>query len=121
VIDLTQDVVGKMQAIDLPATLRGDRPAAVGEILIVSFEEAVVDSVPVQHGTVICAEYDAVGITQEEAARAVRLAPELGDASRDVDVEVGAAIEQRAHPGQVLGVAPHVCADEGGARGSAAD
>ena len=59
---------------------------------------------------------DAVGVTQEEFAGGEGLATQLGDARPDIDVEVRAALEQLADPGQVLGVTTHVCADEGGAR-----
>ena len=52
----------------------------------------------------------------DEAPRRPRLAAEVGDPGRDVDVEVRQAVEQRPEPGEVLGVARQVGADEGRSR-----
>ena len=99
--------------MDLPATLQRNLSAVVVEGLVEGLEEAVEDAV--HRGVVaeVGAEEDAVGVLQEEGSGGVGLPAELADASRDVDVEVGVAVEHARHQRQVLRGTAHVGADEG--------
>ncbi len=85
---------------------------AVAEVFVVGLEEAVIDAVSGHIRSSIQAEQDAVSVGEEEALCCVRLAAQLVDAGTDVDVKVGAAFEELTDPGQVLGIAADMGADE---------
>src|SRR5690606_11152550 len=85
-IDFFQHIIRQEQSIDLPAPLPWNLPHTVAEILVIGFEEAVVNPVHVWVGAAVRTEQNPVGIAQKEAAGSIGLPPQFADASTDVHV-----------------------------------
>lgn len=102
-VDLFEHVVGQAHAINLPATLSGLLPGAVGDVLVEGFEEPGVHALDGCDGGLVRGVEDAVGVAEEEVAGGTGLAAEFGDAGGDVDVEVAVAVEEARDVGEVLG------------------
>src|SRR5262245_63355494 len=82
------------------------------EILVVSFEETVVNSIGVASRSRVCAEHYAILILQEELAGGVRLPAEFRDSGIDIDIHVRVLVELLRDTRQVLRVVAEVRVDE---------
>ena len=107
-----------METIDAPATLGRHLGRTVVEVFVVGLQETILDAISLEVGSGVSAKKYLVGMLQDETTGTVGLAAELADTGADVDVVIGAAIQQPAKPGQVLGVATHMGADKGSLRPS---
>ncbi len=105
-----------MQPINGPAPLARHVAPVIGKVLVVRLQKAIVAAIGIKIGRSIRAKEDAIGIVDEEAARTVGLAAQLTNARAEINVEVGTAIQQRSHPGQVFGIAANMRANKGGLR-----
>src|SRR6185437_574056 len=89
---LAQNVVRKMDPVDVPAALAGG-VRGVLEVFVGGFEKAVIEPVHFDFRKQVCSEEDAVGKFEEEFASRIRLAAEFRCAGADVDDNSGIAGE----------------------------
>ena len=63
----------------------------------------------------IGAEHHTVGVFKHQPPRRAGLTPQLGDARRNIDVEIRIGCQHASNPAEVFGIAPDMGADEGDA------
>ena len=115
VVQLLQNISGQEDAVDHPEALTVVAAGGV-EVLVVGFEESVIDAIGLAAGCRVGSKHDAILVFQEEPPRGVGLSAQLGNSGIDVDVHVGIGVEPAADLGQVFTVVCHVGADECGVR-----
>src|SRR5712691_11604037 len=88
----------------------------IRKVVVIGFEQAVIDTIRPRVRRVVCAKQDPIGVSQKESTRGVRLSSEFRGSRSDVDVIVRQTVEHTAYVSQILRVAAHVGANESRAR-----
>src|ERR1041385_2932672 len=118
VINLFQNRLGQLNAIDFPAALRRNLGWSVIEILIIGFKETIVDLVQLVVEDLlrkliamerrVCAEKNAVLIFVEEAACTPWLPPKFADPGGNINAHVWKAVEVLGDISKIFGEVANV-------------
>src|SRR5258708_35663317 len=108
VVDLFQDLVGDLEAVDAPERVAA---AVVLEIFVACFQRAKIPFVFV-HLVNVFTHQHAVLILHQEIVRRIRLPAQLREHRGDTHVHVRERVEQWPHPLHTVPLTPHIPPDQ---------